>query len=252
MKPRLLLFGDSHSIAVIEALELRREQGRPVPIEGFRRSKLKDGKQIGDISFDAFLHRIAALAPDDIVLSMVGGSHYAMFGTIQHPQPFDFYLPREAARSGEDVEIIPFHALRAFLTEAVLDGFEGEGLHIHGDGAALEAMRTGTSARVLHIVAPPPIENGARIARRFESFFAEGGIHSRGVSPPALRRKLWALQTSIVHKFCTKRGIEVMMPPPGTVEGGFLREQFHIGGAHANRHYGERIIAELERRLLPA
>jgi len=240
-RPNIVLFGDSHSYAVQRAIEKRKGKGFPVPLTVYRLLKEKNGGTIGNLSFEAFLRLVADLSPDDVVLSMIGGNQHAVFSTIPHPQPFDFYTVDGDSPASADVEIIPYRALSdAFAT--------GLG---KGDGKALEALRKATSARVVHICSPPPKADNDFIARHHETLFAQEGIASRGVSPPELRLKFWKLQVRILQRMCKRLGIEIMMPPARAVSGGFLSPEFYADDAtHANWLYGEQVIREVERRFL--
>ena len=242
-QPRILLFGDSHSHAVQRAIEKRTGKGKPVHVTAYRLAKMKNGKRLGDMALEEFVKVAADLAPDDVVLSMIGGNQHAVFSTIQHPQTYDFFTPGEPAPEA-GVEIIPYRVVE--------DVFE-HGLR-KGDAKSLEALRKGTKARVVHIIPPPPKADNAFIEQNHETLFAQNNLHTHGVSPPALRLKYWKLQTQILTKICDELGIEVMMPPAITVGGdGFLNPDFYARDAtHANYHYGEKLMREVEARFLSA
>jgi hypothetical protein len=232
----MLLFGDSHSHAVQRAINKREGKGQRVALSAHRLSKVKNGNQIGDTSFEEFLKLVQGLAPEDIVLSMIGGNQHAVLSMIQHPRPFDFFTPdREAAAPG--VEAIPYRALEDVFAK----GLRG------GDGKSLEALRKSTLARVVHVIPPPPKADNAFIQRYHESHFARD-LPNLGVSPPELRLKFWRLQTKVLEEICAELGIEVMMPPPRTVdEQGYLRPEFYAQDAtHGNWAYGERVLREIE------
>jgi hypothetical protein len=248
--PTALLFGDSHTVAIQKALQRREALGLPVPLVAFRRLKWKGEAQMGDIFFKDFLKRISTLGSNDVAVSMIGGSHYAMFSTIQHPRPFDFHSEDEPASACPGAEIIPYRALRSFFRESILEGVDTDELVMRGDGAMLEAMRRATRGRVLHLMPPPPLRNSDELMAGSEQFFADRDIGRLGVSPPELRLKFWSLQVRIVRKFCAKRGIDVLMPPVAAFEDGYLRPDLHARGAHANWRYGELMVGQLERILI--
>lgn len=242
-RPRILLFGDSHSHAVQRAIDKRQGKGAPVPVAAHRLLKEKNGRSIGDMTFEAFLEMTEKLRPKDIVLSMIGGNQHAVFSTIQHPQPFDFFAPGEVAPSPQFAgSIVPYRALEHAFTNGLK----------RGDGQSLTALRNATVARVVHIISPPPKQDNAHIQQYHETHFANDGLASRGVSPPELRLKFWKLQTRVLESLCCGIGIEVMMPPARTIDDdGFLRREYYAQDAtHANWRYGERILREVERRFL--
>lgn len=242
--PRIVLFGDSHSHAVQRAIEKREGKNQPVPLVAYRLLKEKNGRHIGDTSFENFLKSIGKLGPDDVVLSVIGGNQHAVYSTIQHPQQFQFLEPGETASADPSLAIIPYRALEAAFATGLR----------RGDGKSLKAIRAATVARVVHIMPPPPKADNAFIEEHHESLFAREGLASRGVSPPELRLKFWKLQTRVLETLCAEFGIEVMMPPAPTIdERGFLRPYYYAPDAtHANWRYGERVIREVETRFLPA
>lgn len=241
-RPRILLFGDSHSHAVQRALEKRKGKSEPIPISAYRLLKEKNGQRLGDMTFEDFLEKTRKLDSDDIVLSMIGGNQHAVFSTIQHPLPFDFFFPGDGSAASRKIEIVPYRALE----DAFANGLR------RGDGTSLEALRNATSARVVHIIPPPPKEDNAHIRQYHETHFANDGLGNRGVSSPELRLKFWKLQTRVLESLCAELGIEIMMPPQRAVdEAGFLRPEFYAQDAtHANWRYGERVLRNVERQYL--
>lgn len=241
-RPRILLFGDSHSNAVQRAVEKRSGKGESAPLCVYRLLKEKNGRSLGDTSFEDFVQIAGQLTADDVVISMIGGNQHAVFSTVQHPQPFDFFAPGEPDPAGNSPQLVPFRALE--------EAFES-GLR-RGDGKSIDALRKATIARVVHVIPPPPKQDNAHIQQHHESLFAKEGLTSRGVSRPELRLKFWRLQTRVLEKLCGEMGVEILMPPARTVnEAGFLRPEYYAQDAtHANWRYGERVLREVERRYL--
>jgi hypothetical protein len=240
-QPNMFLFGDSHSHAIQRAIEKRRGKAQPVPLSAHRLLKLKNGKELGDTTLEQFAQIIAGLSPDDVVFSVIGGNQHAVFSTIQHPQAFDFFTPDGKAVEPA-AEAVPYRALK----DAFFNGLS------RGDGKSIEALRKATSARVVHILPPPPKADNSFIEQNHETRFADGGLANQGVSPPSLRLKFWELQSRVLERICTDLGVEVMRPPPSTVdEDGFLRPEYYAQDAtHANWRYGERVLRLMERLYL--
>jgi len=242
LKPKILLFGDSHSYAVQRAIEKRQGKGISIPLKAHRLSKIKNGKKQGDTSLEEFVEIIGKLTENDVVLSMIGGNQHAVFSTIQHPQRFDFLEPGGKPVVEEGAVLIPYRALTSFFEKGIRNR----------DGKSLEALRQATSARLIHIIPPPPKGDSAFIQQYHESVFANEGITSHGVSSPVLRLKFWNLQTRLLKALCEDLGIEVMMPPKVSVDHkGFLARDYYANDAtHANHFYGELLLREVEQRFL--
>jgi hypothetical protein len=266
-----VVVGDSHVDAVQAALRARQAAGIPVSIEARRTLKVKAqgpapasvgnriaarlrawigsttsdncSSVIGDTSFDEMLSLARRLRSDDVLVSLVGGNQHAVFGTIQHPQPFDFALPGEQApRRRKGVEIIPFRTLWDFFSSGIRDG----------DGAVIAALRSATQARMIHVLAPPPKHKNMFIESHHDTYFKKEGIGRLGVSSADLRMKFWKLQNLAVEEICAGLGIETLPPPPEALDpNGFLAGTFYAGDAtHANIAYGELVLAQLEDRFM--
>ena len=242
-QPRIILFGDSHTYAVQRALERRVIKSRALPLAAHRLLKEKNGKHVGDTSFEDFLNLARQLGPDDIALSMIGGNQHAVFSTIQHPEPFDFADYDGLSEVRSDAQLIPYRVIHDVFARGIRKG----------DGKSIESLRKSTRARVVHIIPPPPKRDNEFIEKHHESLFAKEGITTHGVSQPDLRLKFWRLQTRILEQFCRELGVEVLMPPAAALdEQGFLAKDFYANDAtHANPEYGELLLTEVERQLLP-
>lgn len=243
MTNHIMLFGDSHSYAMQRAAERRIKKGMNVPIAIHRLLKLKNGVMIGDTSLENFIEKIADLASKDVVISMIGGNQHAVFSTIQHPRPYDFFEPsRPDWLPAERVDLIPYTALRAHFADGIA----------RGDGRSIKALREGTAAHVVHLLPPPPKRDTAHILSHHESRFAEDGIADLGVSSAELRMKCWILQKDVLVDFCRNIDVDVMFPPDEACDAdGFLLPAYYANDAtHANPLYGELIMQMLEARWL--
>ena len=240
-KVRALLFGDSHAHAVLTAIGKREGKGLPVPLSAYRLLKEKNGVRIGTTSLETFLKLITDLGPRDLVVSMIGGNQHAVYSTIQHPQRFDFFSPDLPLLEQGTPEIIPYRAIEEVFERGLRSG----------DGRSLEALRSATAARVVHVLPPPPKEDNEHIAQNHETLFAKD-LPERGVSSPQLRLKFWHLQRRVLERICAELGIEVLAPPKRAIdEAGFLLREFYANDAtHGNWLYGERILREVERLYL--
>lgn len=234
----IYLFGDSHAHAVQVAIAKRQGKGKSTRVFAYRLLKEKNGVRIGDTSLEEFLKFIGKLGPDDLVVSMIGGNQHAVYSTIQHPQRFDFFNPEGDPVDLTVGEIIPYQALKDVFSRGLR----------HGDAKSMEAIRNATSARVVHIIPPPPKEDNEHIMRNHETTF-RGELVKRGPSSPWLRLKFWKLQFRLLKLICKQLKIDILMPPRRAVtETGFLRPEFYAADAtHGNWLYGERILRQLEK-----
>lgn len=238
---KILFFGDSHAHAIKNAIERRHEINQPVAIEAYRLLKIKNNHPFGDIELEEFLTKISALEPGDIVVSAIGGNQHAVFSTIQHPKPFDFQLnSNDPLEDNGEIQLIPARALHAHFKA----GLTGR------DGKTLQAFRASTTAKVIHLMPPPPKEDNEHILRHHETRFGQENIAELGVSSPKLRLKFWHLQTSILQSMCEELDIEPMLPPTQALTSdGFLKPEYYAGDAtHANARYGELVLQQIEAR----
>lgn len=238
-RPRIMIYGDSHANAIKRAISRRHDKQQSMDVEVLSVLKLKNGKPFGDVSIENFIDSIRRLTPNDLVVSAIGGNQHAVFSTIQHPKPFDFHLGADALDDHPaGTQIIPTRALRAYFESGLRSR----------DGMTLQALRKATSARVIHLIPPPPKEDSKHIEDYHESHFAKEGISALGVSAPALRLKFWRLQTALLHEMCREWGIEVVDPPTEALtEKGFLAPPYYARDAtHANVDYGELLLRQID------
>ena len=268
---KIFFFGDSHIHAIQEALAVRERKGIVHRMEArrlFKAKQIKEPKEstpqtqsrllaafdwfrrgrrqsefaiIGDITFRAARRAVRKLGPDDVFVSVIGGNQHAVFSTIQHPQRFDFVLPGEdepAHASMHGAELIPFNTLYEFFRASLRDG----------DVQTIASLRMLTKARVVHLLTPPPKRDNSWIEQHHDTLFASEGIDRLGVSNPELRMKFWRLQNRALGELCAAVRVEVLGPPQEACDpDGFLIRDCYAGDAtHANRHYGELVLKQLE------
>lgn len=236
-KPRILLFGDSHTYAVQRAIERRSAKGLAVPLTAHRLLKTKNDVVMGDTTFEEYLALAGKLDERDVAVSMIGGNQHAVFSTIQHPQKFTFLMPSDP-HEAEEAELIPYRALAQHFDA----GIRGR------DGQSLAALRKATQARVVHLLPPPPKRDNAHILKHHESKFAQDNIADLGVSAPELRMAFWRLQAQLLEELCAELNIEVLPPPSAALDSdGFLAPEFYASDAtHANASYGELVLQQIE------
>ena len=157
---------------------------------------------------------------------------------VNHPRPFDFALrERPHLPLRPEAEIVPAGLVAAALARLM-----------EGPANQLAALRRATTLPILYIGSPPPVPDNDFVARQ-ETVFAEP-IGKLGVAPPALRWKLWRLQSRLFAGLCAANGIDFLPPPPEALDAlGFLRQEaWHADCVHANHWYGEHVLRQIEAR----
>lgn len=238
MGRKILLYGDSHSEAIFQAVELRQRKRRPTSIEVHRAKRQKGEKILGDTSLEEFLKLTRGLKKDDVVVTMIGGNQHAVFSTIQHPVRFDVIEPEATAEQvALGAEIIPYRMVSSLIDS----GLRGR------DGRSLKALRDATAAKVTLIIPPPPKRDGEFIRSYHETRFANE-IAELGVSSPELRMKIWRMQRNLLHAYCDELKIECLDPPQNAVDADcyLLPEYYANDATHANRNYGLLLLEVLE------
>lgn len=236
---RILVVGDSHTHAIKRALKARMQApNERVEIEAYRFSSIKNDKEIGDLSTDQILSRISMMDSQDLVVSTIGGNQHQALSLVQHPVPFEMYMPSESGPSVvQEQSIIPY----AQMWDVFERGLLGR------DGTRLQQIRKVARCMVAHLSPPPPKEDAAHILKRHESDFAKAGILTKGVSPAPLRLKMWRLQISVLEKLTKEWDIEFLPPPAQALDAnGFLAPAYYADDAtHGNASYGALLIEQI-------
>ena len=245
MQKNIYIFGDSHTDAIKKALKSAADLDfNKLNLEAYRYSKIKNEKEIGDISEENILQIVSSLKPEDLVVSTIGGNQHQIVSLIQHPSPFDFYS-REASPLPIDLgkTIIPFNQFFDYFFNGIVNG---------KDGKRLLNLKNHAPCKVVHLVPPPPKKDTDHIIKFHESHFEKNSLAEKGVSAPELRLKMWKLQVDILKKFAHDYGFELLSPPEEAVDpDGFLSYAFYANDAtHANPLYGQLVLKQLEIFLL--
>jgi hypothetical protein len=235
-----MIFGDSHTVAIAQAIAYRETNPDPVlpRMELFRLRKTKGDVELGDTDVEEFCRMISGLNPSDAVFSAIGGNQYAVASTVRTQPYFDVVTTKAAAQTREpDVTLIPARVMESYIASGV----------VSSDGPMIKRIRMATRARVFHLTPPPPKEDNAFIKRFHEARFAAEGLGSLEPHSPLLRLTCWEMQRKSLASFCNEIGVELLPPPSVTVgERGFL-DQHYFGKdvTHANRRYGEQVLRQI-------
>jgi hypothetical protein len=184
-------------------------------------------------------------SPVAIFCSIGGGDHVAL-GLVANPRPFDFIIPDDfvqrvalgapvsqlAHRSTD--EIIPFDLMAATMR-----------WRIGGIERYFKWLKSISAVRLYLLCLPPTIGDECYI-RCNPGGFAEQ-IEKRGITPVAIRYKLWWLQASLQKELSRNCGaVFVPVPPAAVNSDGCLLPEYYGGDAvHANAEYGALVIEQL-------
>jgi hypothetical protein len=226
----IVILGDSHVNALQRAERgWNRGHASGPKFDINRFARIKNGQPLAGITQTEAFERIRRLGPDDVVVSLIGGNEYNVMGLVQHPIPFDYFEPEMAVVAKPDAWLIPTTTLEAEMMQ-----------RLDTTIARVRAFREATSARVAHIVPPPPKGDDEFVQSRADSVFNAGNVDGLGVSPAALRLKLWLTQRRLTRRACEAIDVAALSPPTAILtDEGFLAPDFYGQDAtHANADYG--------------
>ena len=236
--PRIAVFGDSHTAALLRASEPSQRQHHYEHIRIVRLRKEKDGKVVGHSDLASFCREIRHFAETDFVFSAVGGNQYAILSTVQESIDYDFLTsPADQDFANDSAQLVPVRAISGYIDAGVRGTI----------GPVLREMRAATRARIYHLAPPPPKEDNEFIAKHFESRFVQDRIHELGPTRPQLRLKCWRLQLDCLARLCREIGAELILPPGKSVTPeGYLKPHCYAKDVtHGNRRYGEMVLKQI-------
>jgi hypothetical protein len=237
MLSRIFIYGDSHTQALSNANKARESQSEGIQFDiHWMMSQNKEGISRGELVIEEALEVIQTLSnPDILVISLLGTAHN-IFGLLQNSNPY--YIVDEFTSVD-----IPEAPMCMIPRNAMLDMFE---LWCRKN-RRIQKLISNASVRAFHLMTPPPKEDNDFI-RSMISRYRGKSVPDVGVADPKLRICLWRLEMEIVSKLGAELHMEIVPPPPATVnERGFLKNEFYGKDAtHANSLYGERVLQQLE------
>jgi len=237
---KVLFVGDSHIHALKQALRRRsKEPAGETQFVAMRLSGTKNGQAIGDLNESDIEKLVEPMGPNDLVVSCIGGNQHQKLALVQHPRPFDVFLPgEENDKFSTDVRVLPYQQVLAILERGIKYG---------RDGQRLRRIKAAATCEVLHLMPPPPKEDVQHVLANPESAFALAGIHELGVSPAKLRMKFWKIQMQALANLTDEMGLALLPPPPAAVTAaGFLDRPYYADDAtHGNSAYGALIIDQI-------
>ncbi|PPD50475.1 MAG: hypothetical protein CTY16_01600 [Methylobacter sp.] len=215
---KILVIGNSHIAALRTAKTVD---------ETFAFHSIKD--KLADV--------ISGLDPDNygLVIISIAGNDHNVFGLLNHPQPFDFYLPENPHLPiNPDARLLPASLVSKTLQYRMASIF-----------SATPTLLGHFKKPIYQIESPPPIPSDAHIQKypgKFKNMIAQ-----QGVSPAAFRYKLWRLHSKIVSDHCQKRGIFFIEAPKEAQDAqGYLQEQYwNLDSTHGNALYGDLVLNQI-------
>ena len=161
-----------------------------------------------------------------------GGSEHSVFGLLESPIRFDFMTASQSqTEPGRD--IVTYGLIRATLERAM-------------NNAQIQAreLRAMFSCPITHLCTPPPfreISGDVVLPRVFHD-----NLHV-GISPPAIRKKLYEVHSDIARKAHVAMNIGFMEVPAECADAdGFLKSDYWSEDpTHGNRRYGELVIRQI-------
>jgi hypothetical protein len=173
---------------------------------------------------------------NDVVFSFLGGNEYSVLSLIDHPSPYDFYLPDDD-RYGMLIgrQPVPLETMQTLLNTM-----------IHGSVAMLTAIRYKLPGwKVVHVMPPPPIASEAQIRRATEDYFRDA-LAKFGITPLPVRMKVYHLYCQLMQAALDKLNIQTIYPPSmARDEFDALKEEYAFGCTHANEAYGSLVAQQI-------
>ncbi|MES2302870.1 MAG: hypothetical protein V4521_12510 [Pseudomonadota bacterium] len=216
----VLILGESHCTAISRAIgdDIR---------DKFVAVDVRIGADTSKINFDLF----SDFCPSNILLSF-GGTEHNIVGLIEAEPRFDFLWP-----PFDDFDdgrcLVPASAIEELIAYRVQSGLRRAML-----------VRERFSCPTFALAPPPPfrsIDEKTQLPQAFTTLL------EAGIAPPALRRKLYAVQCEVMRRQYEALDIP-FIPAPATAtdeEGYLLRKFWNRDPTHGNPAYGRLVIKHL-------
>lgn len=195
---------------------------------------LKDGVLYIPPQLTAILGAIPA--DTDVIFSLLRGQEFAVSQLVDDPTHADFigddggFEPGRRWMSRADALAWVHEVARPLLT------------------THLALRRQFPGARVVHLPAPPPIEDEAHIRAHAEGFGPLFAAH--GVKPFAMRQRFYRLMYAELNRQLAGHGILSLAPPPGSLTAaGGLKADHARGCLHGNEGYAQGLAIQIREVL---
>jgi hypothetical protein len=241
---KVFIFGDSHTVAIADAVARRTAAGRgklEFVVGRFAREK-PNGTKIRGVTLDEAVATLKTAGPKDILVAVVGGNQYNSLGLLEHPEPYDFMVtPADAKTLTPQARIIPVRQVEAAF-ETFLSGWVA---------TTVATLRGAFKGKAYYLETPPPKADADYIRANAEAYFRTDGVVALNVSPAPFRRRLWQVQSRMTERLCESLDLGFVRAPRGgfDAEGYMARECYGGDATHASAAYGELVLRDLEALL---
>lgn len=222
----ILVIGNSHAAAI--KIAVKEQKNDSIEVVNLNESNADPKMKTKNITSDL----LEKYSPE-FVFSSFGGAEHNVLGLIEAPVKFDFVSPNNPSVE-TDRWTVPYGAVRATLEQSIKRARQN-----------LAVLREVFSSRpVQHICSPPPfssINEGAFLPKDYRARL------QYGISPPALRKKLYDVHTSIFREITDSLGIGFIDYPPESVdEDGYLLPRYWTKDpTHGNHLYGALVVRQI-------
>lgn len=187
-------------------------------------------------NFINLLRSLEAAQDDSILFSFIHGNEHSVLSMVQHPLPYDFYLPgREEQELVPGAQPVPYEIIRRQMERA-----------LNATIASLAMIRIRLPRmRLVHVLSPPPIASEAQIMQSPERFREQ--LAYWGITPISIRIKYYWLAIDILRQAVSPFNVEFLEVPPQTVDAsGAIKDEYAYWATHANEAYGELVCKQMQ------
>ncbi|MBV8634336.1 MAG: hypothetical protein JO002_07585 [Burkholderiaceae bacterium] len=181
------------------------------------------------------LESLSGTGPDDTLFSFVHGNEHSILSLVQHAQPYDFFEPWDpGSMLAPGSQPIAFDIVRQQMEQA-----------INSSVAALAMLRSKLpQLRVVHVMAPPPIESEEHIRNTPEVFRER--IEKTGITPLSIRLKYYRLAQRMLGDSLQALRIDLLACPEQAIgPTGAIKDDYAYGATHGNERYGELVLRQM-------
>jgi hypothetical protein len=199
---------------------------------------LADGSQ-NVVGVEGYIHLLQSLKPvqdNSCLFSFVHGNEHSVLSMVQHPEPYDFFLPWRT-----DLDILPGYQPIAY--EVVRLQMEQALSATLGCLAMMRLQLPGI--RLVHVLPPPPVASEQQIMKTPEIF--KDQFARFGITPVSIRVKYYLLLIEVLRQALTPYRIELLeCPAQACRDDHALRDDYAYAATHANEAYGALVAQQMK------